>query len=286
MKTSMPRNTRKPADLLKIEGKTRRRLQAKVRQLERSNRTKDALLNLLSYELRTPLNVVMGYTGLIRDGMLGKITAAQEKALLKVIGRVKEQLAMINNILYATPRGEKSVKVERSAANLKEFFNELRLANELPLEKPISLVWNGPQEDILLTMDIGKVRLILQNLIDNAVKFTEKGSVTISASMKQQAEPKRQREEGLLTPHSSRLTSSFVEFKVTDTGIGISKEAVSGIFEKLKQIDSSESRFYSGVGMGLYVVKSFTELLGGTVEVESEPGEGSTFTVMIPCKRQ
>ena len=187
MKTSMPRNTRKPADLLKIEGKTRRRLQAKVRQLERSNRTKDALLNLLSYELRTPLNVVMGYTGLIKDGMLGKITPAQERALLKVIGRVKEQLAMINNILYATPRGEKSVKVVRSAANLKEFFNELRLANELPLEKPISLVWNGPQEDILLTMDIGKVRLILQNLIDNAVKFTEKGSVTISASMKPQA---------------------------------------------------------------------------------------------------
>ncbi|MBI3062787.1 MAG: hypothetical protein HYY83_12505 [Deltaproteobacteria bacterium] len=156
------RRSRMPT--LKRVPKRQRRLQAKVRQLERSNRTKDALLNLLSYELRTPLNVVMGYTGLIRDGMLGKITPAQEKALLKVIGRVKEQLAMINNILYATPRGEKSVKVEGRAANLKEFFNELRLANELPLEKPISLIWDGPREDILLTMDIGKVRLILRTL--------------------------------------------------------------------------------------------------------------------------
>ena len=276
----MPRSGKKPAERVKAELKTRRRLQAKVRQLERSNRTKDALLNLLSYELRTPLNVVMGYTGLIKDGMLGKITPAQERALLKVIGRVKEQLAMINNILYATPRGEKSVKVERSAANLKEFFNELRLANELPLEKPISLVWNGPQEDILLTMDIGKVRLILQNLIDNAVKFTEKGSVTVSARLLPVPDSPIPR-----TGAGENRRTGVVEFKVTDTGIGISKEAVSGIFEKLKQIDSSESRFYSGVGMGLYVVKSFTELLGGKVEVESEPGEGSTFTVMIPCKR-
>lgn len=277
----MPRSTRKPADLLKIEGKTRRRLQAKVRQLARSNRTKDALLNLLSYELRTPLNVVMGYTGLIRDGMLGKITAAQEKALLKVIGRVKEQLAMINNILYATPRGEKGAKVERSAANLKEFFNELRLANELPLERPISLVWNGPQEDILLTMDIGKVRLILQNLIDNAVKFTEKGSVTVSARLLPVPDA-----PGRPLGATGERRAGVVEFKVTDTGIGISKEALRVIFDKLTQIDSSESRFYGGVGMGLYVVKSFTELLGGKVEVESEPGQGSTFTVMIPCKRQ
>lgn len=266
---------------LKRVRKRQRRLQAKVRQLERSNRTKDALLNLLSYELRTPLNVVMGYTGLIRDGMLGKITPAQEKALLKVIGRVKEQLAMINNILYATPRGEKSVKVEGSAANLKEFFNELRLANELPLEKPISLIWDGPREDILLTMDIGKVRLILQNLIDNAVKFTEKGSVTVSARLLPVPDsPAHQLRE------TGERRAGVAAFKVTDTGIGISKEALRAIFDKLKQIDSSESRFYGGIGMGLYVVKSFTELLGGKVEVESEPGEGSTFTVMIPCKRQ
>jgi signal transduction histidine kinase len=119
--------------------------------------------------------------------------------------------------------------------------------------------------------DSEKLKHILQNLINNAIKFTERGSVTISAR---------------LTPTglSPQASATFVEFKVADTGGGIAEEFLPVIFEKFRQVDSSETRPYGGVGMGLYIVKKFTELLGGGVEVESEPGKGSTFTVTIPCE--
>ncbi|MBI2986688.1 MAG: hypothetical protein HYY45_07970, partial [Deltaproteobacteria bacterium] len=85
---------------------------------------------------------------------------------------------------------------------------------------------------------------------------------------------------------ASRLSPTYVEFKVADTGIGIPKEHLPIIFEKFRQVDSSETRLYGGVGMGLYLVKNFAELLRGKVDVESEPGKGSTFTVRIPWKGQ
>ena len=125
--------------------------------------------------------------------------------------------------------------------------------------------------------DSGKLKQLMQNLIDNAIKFTQKGSVTISVKIRHEARGNRQQEE-------ERLTPTYVEFKVADTGGGIPKEQLPLIFDKFKQVDSSETRLYGGVGMGLYIVKKFTELLGGTVEVESEVGKGSTFTVRIPCE--
>jgi len=111
----------------------------------------------------------------------------------------------------------------------------------------------------------------LQNLINNAVKFTEKGSVTISARVIKEA----------ISDQQSAI--SRVEFKVADTGIGISKESLPFIFERFHQVDSSETRAYGGVGIGLYMTRKFTELLGGNVEVESKAGKGSTFTVTLPC---
>jgi signal transduction histidine kinase len=110
--------------------------------------------------------------------------------------------------------------------------------------------------------DGGKLRQILQNLIDNAIKFTDKGKVTVSARYFPEA--------------------GSVEFKVADTGIGIPKEKLPTIFEKFRQVDSSETRLYGGVGLGLFIVRQYTELIGGRVEVESEVGKGSTVTVTIP----
>jgi signal transduction histidine kinase len=113
-----------------------------------------------------------------------------------------------------------------------------------------------------MNTDRGKLQQILQNLINNAIKFTEKGSVTISANYLSE--------------------TGSVEFKVSDTGIGIPKKAVPVIFEKFRQIDSSDTRQYGGVGLGLYIIKKFTDLLGGTVRVESETGKGSIFVVTVP----
>jgi signal transduction histidine kinase len=112
--------------------------------------------------------------------------------------------------------------------------------------------------------DSDKLRQILQNLIDNAIKFTEKDQVKISARH---------------LPETGE-----VEFNVADTGVGIPPENPPSIFDKFRQVHSSETRLYGGVGLGLYIVKQFTTLLGGEVEVESEPGKGSTFTVTMPCE--
>jgi len=112
--------------------------------------------------------------------------------------------------------------------------------------------------------DSGKLKEILQNLIGNALKFTEKGTVSITARY---------------IPEAKTLV-----LRVADTGAGIPKELVPIIFEKFRQVDGSNTRAHDGVGLGLYIVKKYTEMLGGEVEVKSEIGKGSTFTVTIPCE--
>ena len=108
------------------------------------------------------------------------------------------------------------------------------------------------------------MKAVIQNLINNAIKFTEKGKVTVAVR------------------HLARTRA--IELKISDTGIGIPKEKVETIFDMFQQVDSSASRKFGGVGLGLYIVRKFTELLGGTVVVESEIERGSTFTVTLPVK--
>lgn len=131
-------------------------------------------------------------------------------------------------------------------------------------DKEITLLWDYPSDLPVVKSNREKLRQLLQNLIHNAIKFTDKGYVTVSARYDHGADR--------------------VEFKVADTGIGILKEKIPMIFEMFHQIDSSETRLHEGVGLGLYIVKKYTERLRGTVEVESKPGKGSTFIVTIPCE--
>ena len=236
----------------------------------------------MSHELRTPLNVVVGYTGMIKDGLLGEINPQQQEALGKVISRANDQLVLINNILYATVLDTEKINVDMHEVSLGDFLTQLKTAYEAPINKKLVFNWDYPADLPLIKTDSAKLKQILQNLIDNALKFTDKGSITISAKIRQQAEGNRQ-QFSALTPLASSLSPSWVEFRVADTGVGIPKEALPFIFEKFRQADSSETRLYGGVGMGLYIVNKLTELLGGRVEVESEPGKGSTFTVKIPC---
>jgi len=248
--------------------------------LEKANKVKDEFLSVMSHELRTPLNVVVGYTGMIMDGLLGEINDKQKEALEKVIRRTNDQLALVNNILFAAVLESEKVNVESHDFSLEDFLNQLRLGYDAPINKELSLNWDYPFGLPIIRTDSAKLKHILQNLIDNALKFTAKGSVTISARII----GVRGQELGVCpAPQSPTPVPQYVEFKVVDTGAGIPKEYLPLVFDKFKQADSSETRLYGGVGMGLYIVKRFAELLGGKVEVESAVEKGSTFAVTLPC---
>jgi len=243
--------------------KTNSELEQANRHLLQANKAKDEFLSVMSHELRTPLNVVVGYTSMIKDGLLGEVNGEQQRALDKVVIRSDDLLKMITEILQATSLEANAVGVEVQEVSLGRLLDDLKSNYEIPVKKNLSFAWDYPLELPTVRTDSEKLKHILQNLVNNAVKFTEHGQVAVSARYNPRAKA--------------------VEFKVADTGIGIEKEMLPSIFEMFHQGDSSETRSYGGVGMGLYIAKKFTELLGGKIEAASEPGKGSIFTVTIPC---
>ncbi len=231
-------------------------------ELEKANKVKDEFLGFVSHELRTPLSVVIAYTLMMQDKLLGEINPEQEQTLEKVLGCSKDLLAMINSLLEVTRIQAGRVEVESHKVDLGRFLEDLKPTYDVPTGKAVTLDWDFPSDLPTVKTDSGKLRHILQNLINNAIKFTEKGTVKVSARRCSESER--------------------VEFKVVDTGIGIPQESLPVIFEMFRQVNGSPAKS-GGVGLGLHIVKKFTEMLGGKIDVESEIGKGSTFTVTIPC---
>jgi signal transduction histidine kinase len=207
----------------------------------------------------------MGYTSMIKEKMLGDINPKQEEALAKVLSRATDQLYMINAIMQTTQLEARAVMPERHLLNLSGLLTRLKSDYALMHKKSeVALVWDYPADPVPVVTDSAKLIQVLQNLMDNALKFTDHGSVTVSLHGVEKKKKK------------------WVELKVTDTGVGIERDRLSRVFDKFYQSDSSETRLYGGVGLGLYIARKFVELLRGTLEVESEPGKGSTFTVSLP----
>ncbi len=233
-------------------------------KLDKANQVKDEFLGVISHELRTPLNVIMGYSGLLVEGMFGELSPEQNNAVRTVIIQSQDLLSIVSKILQATQIESGEITVMRTAVNLTGFLDELKMAYDIPTKKELTMNWDYPFDLPFVETDRGKLKEILQSLISNALKFTEKGSVTITARH---------------LPKSKTL-----RFTVADTGPGIPKEALPVIFDKFHQMDGSNTRMHGGLGLGLYIAKKYTELLGGEVEVKSDLGKGSTFTVTIPCE--
>ncbi|MPZ76738.1 MAG: GAF domain-containing protein [Deltaproteobacteria bacterium] len=241
-------------------------LRASRDSLEKSNKVKDEFLSVMSHELRTPLNVMMGYTGLLREGMFGELNLEQEGALKKITSQSNDLLSIVNQILRTTQIESGAIKAKMDNANLGVFLDELKMAFDIPMSNDLTIDWDYPSDLPIVATDSEKLKQVLQSLIDNAIKFTNKGQIVISARYLAQAR--------------------IVKFKVADTGIGIAKEALPYIFDMFRQADSSDSRPHGGVGLGLYIVKKYTEMIGGKISVRSEVGEGSIFTVIIPAEIQ
>ncbi|MEA2658966.1 MAG: hypothetical protein QOF64_1562, partial [Candidatus Binatota bacterium] len=233
-------------------------------EMSRSNKIKDEFLNVMSHELRTPINVVIGYAQLLNDGTLGVTNSQQAAAIDTIAARSKDLLDMINSLLYATSLEGNGASLSAAEVSLKDLVLELETHYQSQSNKDLSLIWNYAAELPNIETDGAKLKWILQSIINNAIKFTEKGAVTTSVRY---------------FPNDKK-----VQFAVADTGIGISPEETPHIFERFYQVDSSQSRSFEGVGLGLYIVTEFTALLGGKIVVESELEKGSTFTLTIPTE--
>ena len=234
-----------------------------ARALEKSNKVKDEFLSVMSHELRTPLIAITGYANLLEDQPSTNLSSVELKAAHSIKKLSNDLLAMIRVILDVTKLETGAMVVEKEMVDIKRLLQETLESNPVPMGKEeVTVGWNNDADLPKILTDRSKLRVILQNLIHNAVKFTNCGYVKVSAR---------------------RLPSDkSVEFKVADTGIGIPADMVPIVFEKFRQADSSDARPYEGIGLGLYIVKQFTELLGGSIEIETEVGKGSSFTLIVP----
>ena len=231
-------------------------------ELAAASRTKSEFLANMSHELRTPLNSIIGFSEILHDGVFGPVNEKQAKYVNNVLVSGKHLLQLINDILDLSKVEAGKIVLDCKDFPASDAINEVRtLTASIAAKK--SIVVDASVDEGLTTIyaDEGKFKQILYNLLSNAIKFTpEGGSVTVDA----------------------RRQGDMAEISVADTGIGISKEDQKKLFHPFMQADASTSREYGGTGLGLSLVKKFTELHGGTVRIESEPGEGSTFAFTIP----
>ena len=253
--------------------------------MENSNKIKSEFLSVISHELRTPLNIIMGYAALTKNDQVSAANEQHHTAMQKIETQAKCLLDVINSIIEATDIESGASRVTKRTVKVGELFERLQAAYDSAQLKDLALIWQPSDRLPDLDTDYDKLQKILSNLIANAIKFTESGTVTISADLAgtdKQTHRNGKSDSIVSAPGGQRS----IEFRVSDTGIGMAKEDLSVVFDVFKQSDSSSTRVYSGVGLGLYIVRRYCDLLGGTVEVESAPDRGSTFTVTIPCSSE
>ena len=229
-----------------------------------ANRAKDAFLANMSHEIRTPMTAILGYADLLSD-------AAPRRQQIDAIETIQRNgrylLQIVNDILDLSKLDAGMFVVERSTCSPIRLLDGVQqLMQVTALEKSIVLEFTCegriPER---IESDELRLRQILINVIGNAVKFTDEGKVVVSTR---------------LCDSDSRQPQ--LQFRVSDTGIGMSAEQIARLFEPFTQADASSSRNHGGTGLGLTISKRLSELLGGTIEVESVPNEGSTFTISIP----
>lgn len=269
---------------------------------ESANRAKSEFLASMSHELRTPLNSILGFSEILRDGMAGPMPDKQKELLNDIATSGRKLLFLINDILDLSKAETGQMELEPGEFNLEQLIKGvLVMLKEKAMKHNIKLAAEVEAAIGNIIADERKIKRILFMLLSNAVKFTpEGGSVRVAARKigssevrKQESEEARKhgRSEGgeSLSETSAlprfRTDIDFIEISVTDTGIGIAPEDQEKLFQPFQQIDAALSRKYSGTGLGLNLCRKLVELHGGRIRVESEPGKGSRFIVVIPIKQ-
>jgi PAS domain S-box-containing protein len=239
------------------------RLQWQSQEVERANKLKSEFLASMSHELRTPINALIGYSALLLDGVLGDVNQRQQDALLRGRSAAEHLLALINDILDLAKIEAGKMPLRLEEVSLRDVTLEVTqqvepMVRKKQLEFTIDIAPDCPP----IYSDRTKVKQILLNLLSNAVKFTNRGRVSVEA----------------------HRAVDGVRVDVVDTGIGIRASDLHAIWEDFRQVDQSRTREFGGTGLGLSITRKLLDRLGGSVDVRSTYGEGSTFSVYLPLQ--
>lgn len=267
----------------------------RMREAEESRRLKNEFLANISHEFRTPLTSIMGYAYLLASGHTGELTDRQKELVQKIERAGTALLGLITDLLELSQlklgRAEVLLGPEEAVALAKRSIQAVG-----PAPEGVELRLEHPDGEIPLTVDGEKVVKILENLLSNAYKFTSRG--VVSVTVRRHADdagvaPAVVDEERPYVPPGSPARvgpvarpEGWVEWRVSDTGIGIRPEDLHVIFDEFRQVDGSSTRLYGGTGLGLALSLRLARLLGGDILVDSEPGRGSTFTLRLPITTQ
>jgi PAS domain S-box-containing protein len=226
-----------------------------------ADRLKSAFLATMSHELRTPLNSIIGFTGILMQERPGPLNDEQKKQLGMAQNSARHLLSLINDVLDISKIEAGQLKMNLQQFNLRDVINKVVETNKPFADKKNLRITVSIEDNVRdIISDILRVQQILLNLVNNAIKFTEIGTISINCFP----------------------VSNYVKIQVTDSGIGIESEKLELLFKPFSQIDTGLTRKHEGTGLGLSICKKLTEMLKGKIEVESKYGSGSTFTISLP----
>lgn len=241
-------------------------LEKHARELFEANQLRSQFLAVISHELRTPMNSIIGFSETLMEGLYGDLNEKQASRMERIRENGYTLLSLIDDLLDLSKidAGHMTLHLEQTHIN-GTISTVIQMLEQQAATKGLDLVANLPDNLPPVNVDPQRLAQIVTNLLSNAIKFTHEGSITVEATV------------------VTRQDRQFVQASVTDTGIGISKSDQAFIFDEFRQVDSSSTRAYGGTGMGLAITRRFVEAMNGSIWVESELGKGSTFIFTLPA---
>jgi signal transduction histidine kinase/CheY-like chemotaxis protein/HAMP domain-containing protein len=267
----------------------RLRDQVSRREAENANKIKSEFLANMSHELRTPLNAIIGFSDILKDGLLGELRNPQKEYICDIYHSGQHLLALINDILDLSKIEAGKMSLDLETVRVAELVqSSLSVIREKALHHHINLHCDVAGDLPPIRLDARKIKQIIYNLLSNAIKFSpDDSSVTISARQVELTEIENWDNEHtnvIRAPLPEGSMRDYLEISVRDQGIGIKREDAPRLFQPFSQLDTSLSRQYEGSGLGLNMVMRMAILHGGTVALSSEPGQGSCFSVWLPWR--